>query len=301
VIALGLVGAAIGGVLFALVYRWAPRRASALVELGRFDAHHHAAASAGAAPRRQGGRGVGLGGGQAGRLAARYGISGTTLRQDAALTGRSFDTILAREGARRGGRLLRPGPARGAADQRGVGADRHAAPRCAGLCARAGFALADAGLRSEARTAGATSGAPSRTTSTWCRQEWLGLAAAEQALVDAARLSDQWPMAGRPDLDRARLAGPGVSNWEALAALGQRIGVDELRELGGLVKLVADDGAQVRATLSARAASMRRHELADAEGEDAEREQSMRLAQMLIVAGFLVFIGYPALSNVLLS
>jgi tight adherence protein C len=46
---------------------------------------------------------------------------------------------------------------------------------------------------------------------------------------------------------------------------------------------------------------MRRHELADAEGADAEREQSMRLAQMLIVAGFLVFIGYPALSNVLLS
>jgi hypothetical protein len=36
-------------------------------------------------------------GGQAGRLAARYGISGTTLRQDAALTGRSFDTILGRK------------------------------------------------------------------------------------------------------------------------------------------------------------------------------------------------------------
>ena len=72
-IALGLVGAGIGGLLFALVYRWTPRQARALVELGRFDAHYHAAASAAAAPRSaQGGRGVlALVGGQAGRLAAR--------------------------------------------------------------------------------------------------------------------------------------------------------------------------------------------------------------------------------------
>ena len=172
----------------------------------------------------------------------------------------------------------------------------------AGLCAVAGFALADAGMRSEARTRRRDFRRALADYFDLVSLKMAGLAAAEQALVDAARLSDQWPMAlVLQTLDRARLAGPSASNWEALAALGQRIGVDELRELGGLVKLVADDGAQVRATLSARAASMRRHELADAEGEDAEREQSMRLAQMLIVAGFLVFIGYPALSNVLLS
>src|SRR5207342_2071701 len=77
-----------------------------------------------------------------------------------------------------------------------------------------------------------------------------GMAAAEQALVDAARLSEQWPMALIVQtLERARLAGPGAGSWDALAQLGERLGVDELRDMGGLVKLVADDGAQVRATL----------------------------------------------------
>jgi hypothetical protein len=304
VIALGLVGAGIGGLLFALVYRWTPRRARALVELGRFDAHYHPAASAGAAPRSAPGDREMLAwvGGQAGRLAARYGINGTTLRQDAALTGRSFDTILGRKvlaavaGFSAGLGLLAAAQINGASVPIGT-------PLLgAGLGAAAGFALADTGLRSEARTRRRDFRHALADYFDLVSLRMAGLAAAEQALVDAARLSDQWPMAlVLQTMDRARLAGPGASNWEALAALGQRIGVDELRELGGLVKLVADDGAQVRATLSARAASMRRHELADAEGEDAEREQSMRLAQMLIVAGFLVFIGYPALSNVLLS
>ena len=85
----------------------------------------------------------------------------------------------------------------------------------------------------------------------------------------------------------------------ALTELGERIGVAELRDLGALVRLVEHDGARVRLTLSARAATMRRRELADAEGKAAERDVSMRLAQLVVCAGFMVFLAYPAIVNVM--
>ena len=106
-----------------------------------------------------------------------------------------------------------------------------------------------------------------------------------------------WPMILiRDTLFRARMSGD--DEWTALAGLGERIGVADLRELGALIKLVADDGAQVRSTLTARAASMRRAQLADEEGNAEERNQSMRLAQMLIALGFMLFVGYPAFVNI---
>ena len=53
--------------------------------------------------------------------------------------------------------------------------------------------------------------------------------------------------------------------------------------------LAADDGAKIRQSLSARAATLRRRELADAEGEAGEQSQSMLVAQLLICMGFLIF------------
>ena len=58
--------------------------------------------------------------------------------------------------------------------------------------------------------------------------------------------------------------------------------------------LVADDGAKVRESLATRAASLRRRELADLEGEAGERSQSMLVAQMLLCGAFLIFLVYPA-------
>ena len=84
-----------------------------------------------------------------------------------------------------------------------------------------------------------------------------------------------------------------------MTELGDRIGVAPLRELGTLVQLVAHDGAQVRDTLSARAASLRAEELADAEGNAGKRDQSMLMAQILLGVGFAVFLGYPAVTNFL--
>jgi hypothetical protein len=70
--------------------------------------------------------------------------------------------------------------------------------------------------------------------------------------------------------------------------------VDELRDLSAALSLVADDGAKVRESLTARAASLRRRELAELEGQAGEKSQSMLVAQMLMCAAFMLFLLYPA-------
>ncbi|HVU91341.1 MAG TPA: hypothetical protein VHC23_03860, partial [Jatrophihabitans sp.] len=61
--------------------------------------------------------------------------------------------------------------------------------------------------------------------------------------------------------------------------------------------LAADDGAKIRRSLSARAATLRRREMADVEGEAGEKSESMLVAQLVICLGFLVFLAYPAVSQ----
>ena len=73
--------------------------------------------------------------------------------------------------------------------------------------------------------------------------------------------------------------------------------VSELADAGRI--LVAHDGARVRSTLTARAQTMRRHELANLQGQAGKADQSMQMAQVLIGPGYLLFIGYPAMIAVL--
>lgn len=121
---------------------------------------------------------------------------------------------------------------------------------------------------------------------------------APQALPEAAALSDGWAYRMIGDaLDAARLAGH--TSWRGLGELGERIGVPELCELSGSLALVGEHGARVRDSLAARAATLRRRALTDAEGQAAQADQSMRIAQVLLALGFLILIGYPALAAVL--
>lgn len=114
-----------------------------------------------------------------------------------------------------------------------------------------------------------------------------------EALMTAAEVSDGWALRRVRDcLTDARLAG--VPQWSALGDLGTQIGIKELTDLGAALNLVADDGAKVRASLASRAETMRRRELAEMEGKAGARSQSMLVAQILLSAGFLVFILYPA-------
>lgn len=119
-----------------------------------------------------------------------------------------------------------------------------------------------------------------------------------EALVAASGLSDGWAMVRiRDTMESARLQG--VTPWAALGDLGDEMAIKELRDLASALALVAEDGAKVRDSLSARAASMRQRELADSEARAAQRSQSMLIAQLLLCVGFLLFLIFPAVSEII--
>jgi Flp pilus assembly protein TadB len=119
-----------------------------------------------------------------------------------------------------------------------------------------------------------------------------------EALSSAVSISDGWAMVRiRDTLQTARLQG--ITPWAALGELGEEMAVEELRDLAATLALVAEDGAKVRDSLQARAGSMRQRELADAESRAAARSQSMLIAQLLLCVGFLLFLTYPAISQIL--
>jgi tight adherence protein C len=296
-IAMTLIGAGIGAALFLLILQVRPPTPDALVQLGRFDASRAGGSDA---------RDARLSGGAAGAQArlghrigvelARRGISYTTLRQDLALNGQGFDATMGRKAVLGvGGFLL------GLLMAVMLGAAGLSlplgAPLVVALMMGAGLFLVP---DFDARTAAARRRKEFRRALgaylDWVSLQMSGRAAAEQALPDAARIGGGWALALiRHTVTNATRAGQDV--WTALTELGDRIGVAQLRELGTLVQLVAHDGAQVRDTLSARAASLRAEELADAEGTAGKRDQSMLMAQILLGVGFAVFLGYPAITN----
>jgi tight adherence protein C len=119
-----------------------------------------------------------------------------------------------------------------------------------------------------------------------------------EALVAASEIGSGWALRRLRDaLANARITGQ--TPWQALGALGAEVRVDELRDLAAALCLVADDGAKVRESLTVRAASLRRRELADIAGHAGEKSQSMLVAQMLLCAGFLIFLTYPVVGVLL--
>jgi len=120
----------------------------------------------------------------------------------------------------------------------------------------------------------------------------------ETALADAASVGSGWAFGYlRRALDQARLARQ--TPWAALGRLGQQLGVGELSELAASVALAGTEGAKVRASLAAKAASLRTHQLAEAETADQAATERMSLPVVLLFAGFLLFLGYPAVQRVL--
>jgi tight adherence protein C len=293
-IALPLLGAAMGVAVFALIVALRPPGVDPLVALARIDAAHSRphlqTTTASTFSERVGVR--------LAEVLARRGVRYTSLRQDLALTGQSFDAAMGRKaGLAVAGFLLGLLMLAGAA---GTGL---ALPAVAWLVvavtlAAVFFMVPDVDARTAAHRRRAEFTRALGAYLDWVSLQMSGRAAAEQALGDAARIGQGWPLA----LIRATVTHAtrsGTDPWVALAELGDRIGVTQLAELGALVGLVAHDGAQVRDTLSARAASIRSEELADAEGTAGKRDQSMLLAQVLLGVGFAVFLGYPAVVNFL--
>ncbi len=120
----------------------------------------------------------------------------------------------------------------------------------------------------------------------------------ETALVAAAEAGDSWTFQRVRDaltVTRARRRSP----WEGLAELGEEIGVDELVELASSVQLAGEQGAQLTATLAARASALRAAQLARVEARAQAATERMSLPTVLLFVGFLVLLGYPALQIVL--
>lgn len=298
-----LIGCLVGGGLLLVLLRLAPPRVAPLVQLGRFDqaqgrprpsgASATFTAGAGGFHRRQ----ESLGRWLSGQLLRRN-VRCTSLRQDLALTGRSFEQTLGRKVTLAIAGALMALFAVAALTQTGFELPTGAAAVLAGALSALFFVLPDLDARREAHVRREEFRKSLGAYLDLVALEMAGSAAPAEALPSAARIGAGWPLALiRATIFRARRAGR--SPWLALAELGDRIGVRELHDLGNLISLVAHDGARVRATLTARAQTMRRRELADLQVRAGKADQSLRITQITIGLGFVVFLGYPAVVAVL--
>jgi len=226
------------------------------------------------------------------------GIQRASLRRDLAITGRSADRHLAEKAALAlFGVLLTPAAA--AILALGGVALPLAVPAWASVALGVGgFFVPDLGVASEA--------AALRRDFRHALGAYLDLVVValaggggvEGALEDAAEVGTGWPFAQL----RTALAGARVRRetpWVALARLGDELGVAELVELGASAGLAGTEGAKVRASLAAKAESLRAHQLAEAEAAAQAATERMSLPVVLLFAGFLIFIGFPAVARVL--
>ncbi|MGH3471465.1 MAG: type II secretion system F family protein [Nocardioidaceae bacterium] len=117
-----------------------------------------------------------------------------------------------------------------------------------------------------------------------------------EALPAAAAIGSGWAFTQLQDaIDGARFSG--ITPWGALGQLGERIGMRELTDLDGALSLANDDGAKVRATLVARAGTLRGQRIADAEASAVQATESMKFALIVMVFVFLSYELYPSIAR----
>jgi tight adherence protein C len=125
-----------------------------------------------------------------------------------------------------------------------------------------------------------------------------GGAGVDQALDDAASVG-RGPAYAELRYALAEARTGGTPAWDTLAKLGRRVGVEELSQLAATVGLAGAEGAKVRASLRSRAEALRTKQLTDAEASAAAATERMALPIVALMAGFLVFLGFPAVAAVL--
>ncbi|MGE3449552.1 MAG: type II secretion system F family protein [Microbacteriaceae bacterium] len=124
-----------------------------------------------------------------------------------------------------------------------------------------------------------------------------GGAGIETALHAAADAGDGWGYQTiRAELRRARLTGQ--SPWETFARLDERLGINELAELAASVSLAGSHGARIRASLAAKADTLRGHQVAETEAAAEAATERMTIPVAVLLFGFLVFIAYPAVVQI---
>ncbi|MFG1941943.1 type II secretion system F family protein [Nonomuraea sp. NPDC048826] len=299
-----LAGGVVGLGLFLLVRAIFPARPGLVARLLALDAVRESADAPRISlllPEEQVGafrRGLGA------RLAALYAARGWEVRSvkaDLALVGRSFEGFLATKALLAASGLLAFPLLFGWLLLMGLGASATVPFWVAVLAAAVFFFLPDVQVRKEAAARRRDFRHVVGAFLDLVSMNLAGGRGVPEALMMAVSVSgDQpnWAMARiRDALSGARIVG--ITPWQALGQLGEEINIDELRDLSAALGLVADDGAKVRSSLTARAATLRRRELAEIEGRAGERSQSMLVAQLLLCAGFVIFLSFPAAMKML--
>jgi tight adherence protein C len=151
------------------------------------------------------------------------------------------------------------------------------------------------GLRQEAKS---RRRAFSHALSAWCDVVVMSLASGrgvEQSMETAAASGGGWAFA---QMRGALHAGyvRGEPPWVALAQLGAEMGIADLSELANTIAMAGEEGAAVRNTVAAKARTIRERITADTELTAAAATERMSLPNILLVLGFLVFLGYPAVN-----
>ncbi|MGH8998546.1 MAG: hypothetical protein ACRDY7_04065 [Acidimicrobiia bacterium] len=81
--------------------------------------------------------------------------------------------------------------------------------------------------------------------------------------------------------------------------LGAELDVSELGELSASAALASGEGARVKASVAAKAKALRIRVLADVETAAQSASEPMSLPIVLLLLGFVIFLGYPAVTQVL--
>lgn len=119
----------------------------------------------------------------------------------------------------------------------------------------------------------------------------------QTALYTAAEAGDGWAFAAiRRALDRARLTNR--SPWATFAELADELDVPELAELAASVALAGSQGARIRASLAAKADTLRGHQVAETEAAAESATERMTIPVAVLLFGFLVFVSYPAVQQI---
>lgn len=125
-----------------------------------------------------------------------------------------------------------------------------------------------------------------------------GGAGVNEALSAATRNTRSWPMSRiRSELTTAAIQHqpPEV----ALRRIGQTYQVRAATELASSLRQAGNDGARVRRSLAAKARTARTQHLRHLEGEGHATTERMSLPLTVIFAGYLLLIGYPAVSLIM--
>lgn len=116
------------------------------------------------------------------------------------------------------------------------------------------------------------------------------------AMNAAATLGDSWPLVRlRALLDSA--ATKNQSPWVSLDELGVELGIPALVELGASMSLAGQSGATVSDSLASRAQSARGRQLAQRLADEERKSESLGIPVVVMLLGWMAFLGYPAVLN----